>query len=142
MPVRLLSSSIVRWPEPQRVVEALQDWVESVLPQHQEISGIGYFGSYARGNWGVGSDLDMVIIVKGPAPPWERRALKFDLTYLPVPVDLFVYTEAEWQKLLRQGKWQTTREIIWIYQSKEVDYEARTSGSRCRNQVPIEFEIL
>ncbi|MBT9159958.1 MAG: nucleotidyltransferase domain-containing protein [Dehalococcoidia bacterium] len=119
MPVRSLSSSILKWPEPPKVLRALQDWVEAALPKHQEILRLGYFGSYAKGDWGVGSDLDIVIIVKSSTHPFERRAMDFDVTRLPVPVDLLIYTEKEWQRLLEQGKWQqATKEIIWIYLSK------------------------
>lgn len=121
MPVRLLSSSILKWPEPQVVIKALHDWVERALPQHKEILRIGYFGSYARGNWGVGSDLDLVAIVESSAQPFDRRCVEFDTTYLPVPVDLFIYTKEEWQKLSRQGKWrQTAGEIVWIYEAEHI----------------------
>lgn len=116
MPVRLLSSSILKWSEPEKVIGALHEWVARVTRHHQEIVRIGYLGSYARGNWGVGSDLDLVIIVKSPAQPFETRVTKFDTTQLPVPVDLLVYTRKEWQKLSTQGSWQQAmKEIVWIY---------------------------
>jgi predicted nucleotidyltransferase len=87
-----------------------------VIRRHQEILGIGYFGSYAKGNWGVGSDLDLVIMVKSSAQPFEMRATEFDVTQLPVPVDLLVYTRKEWQNLSNRGRWQQAmKEIVWIY---------------------------
>ena len=119
MPVRLLSSSVLKWPEPPTVLEALRNWLRTVLPHHPEIIQVGYFGSYAKGNWGVGSDLDLLIIVESSGQPFERRSADFDLTHLPVPVDLFVYTREEWQKLSRQGRWsQIAQEIIWLYDPK------------------------
>lgn len=33
------------------------------------------------------------------AEPFERRAVPFDNLRLPVPVDLLVYTQAEWARL-------------------------------------------
>jgi predicted nucleotidyltransferase len=57
---------------------------------------IGYFGSYARGDWDVGSDLDLVIVVAESELPRERRAVVFDTEKLPVPVDLIVHTLSEW----------------------------------------------
>ncbi len=116
MPVRLLSSSILKWPEPETVLRALHEWVAGVTSHHQEIVRIGYLGSYARGDWGVGSDLDLVVIVKSSAQPFEMRATEFDTTQLPVPVDLLVYTRKEWQRLSNQRRWQQAmKEIVWIY---------------------------
>jgi predicted nucleotidyltransferase len=76
---------------------------------------VGYFGSYARGNWGVGSDLDIVVIVPASHDAWERRA--WDLSGLPVPADLLIYTQAEWDRLSRgEGRFARvlTHEVVWV----------------------------
>jgi predicted nucleotidyltransferase len=87
------------------------------VPEQPQVLRIGYFGSCARGDWGVGSDLDVVIIVRSSAQRFERRAIEFDLTGLLVPADLLVYTEEEWQRLWQQGKWrQAIGEMVWVYQ--------------------------
>ncbi len=82
-----------------------------------DVLSVGYFGSYARGDWGVGSDLDLVVVVKDSDLPFERRSAQWDTTSLPVPVDLLVYTQEEWQSLLTReplnGK--LIREIIWLH---------------------------
>jgi predicted nucleotidyltransferase len=78
---------------------------------------IGYFGSYARGDWGVGSDLDLIIIVKSSRQPFERRSVEWNVTELPVPADVLVYTEEEWQSLSKRRFHQTVmQEAVWIYQ--------------------------
>lgn len=82
---------------------------------------IGYIGSYARSDWGVGSDLDFVIVVERCKEPFWRRTLEWDLTTLPVPTDLLVYTSEEWQALaLHGGRFYRTieHEAIWVYASK------------------------
>jgi predicted nucleotidyltransferase len=78
---------------------------------------VGYFGSYARGDWGVGSDLDMVIVVEESTQPFERRAIEWDLTSLPVPADVMVYTLAEWQSSRSQSKFfqMLQEETVWVY---------------------------
>jgi hypothetical protein len=79
---------------------------------------LGYFGSYARGNWGVGSDLDLIAIVRSAREPFERRAILWNLDPLPVPTDLLVYTEKEWKSLLgRGGRFarMLQEETIWVY---------------------------
>ena len=77
---------------------------------------IGYFGSYARGDRGVGSDLDLVIIVESSKLPFERRAAEWDATSLPVPADVLVYTASEWQPTADSPFLQRLqRETIWVY---------------------------
>lgn len=117
MPVRLLSSSVLRWPDAKIVDQAVRCWATKVVQNRNEVKRIGYFGSYARGNWSVGSDLDLVIVVGSSRQPFWRRAVEWDTTNLPVPVDLLVYTEDEWQALSRQGKlFQTLQqEAVWVY---------------------------
>ena len=53
---------------------------------------------------GVGSDVDVVIVVAASDEPFERRALRWDVTELPVPADVLVYTEHEWESLPQQGR--------------------------------------
>ena len=64
MPVRLLSSSVLKWPDAQTVDKAVRRWAEDIHQNRKDVLRIGYFGSYARGDWGVGSDLDLIIILK------------------------------------------------------------------------------
>jgi predicted nucleotidyltransferase len=80
---------------------------------------IGYFGSYARGDWGVGSDLDLIVVVQRSEQRFERRPAEWDLTALPVPADLLVYTEDEWRALDRRARFPQTieRETVWVYEA-------------------------
>ncbi len=118
MPVRLLSSSVFAWPDAKTVDQAMRCWAEKVARTREDVRHIGYFGSYARGDWGVGSDLDVIVIVKDSNQPFERRAVEWDLAELPVPADLLVYTEEEWQSLPRQGRFYQTvmQEAIWVWE--------------------------
>ncbi len=115
MPVRLLSSSVLKWPDAQTVDRAVRRWAEDIGQHRKDVLRIGYFGSYARGDWGVGSDLDLIVIVKHSNLPFERRSISWDVAALPVPVDLLIYTQAEWDGL-RQRRFYSTvmREAIWI----------------------------
>ena len=98
MPVRCLSSPVLRWPDAQAVDLAVRRWAEELGRRRPEVLRIGYFGSYARGDWGVGSDLDIVIVVSHSDRPFVRRACGWDATGLPVPADVLVYTEEEWER--------------------------------------------
>jgi uncharacterized protein len=118
MPVRSLGSSVLRWPNREAVAAALESWLAEEAKRHPELLRLGYFGSYARGHWGVGSDLDLVAIVSASAQPFERRALPWSTEDLPVPTELLVYTEAEWEAIRKEeGRFATTleRETIWVW---------------------------
>lgn len=78
---------------------------------------LGYFGSYARGDSGVGSDLDVVAVLAESDVPFERRPLDWDLSPLPVPAQILVYTEAEWSALMSAGtrfSRMMRSETVWI----------------------------
>jgi predicted nucleotidyltransferase len=118
MPVRSLNSSVLKWPNRVQVDEAVRQWIRAEAASHPELCQLAYFGSYARGDWGVGSDLDLVAIVKESTEPFHRRSLNWNLNGLPVPADLLVYTLAEWDRLMA-GKSHLAgtlrREAIWVF---------------------------
>ncbi len=73
--------------------------------------------STARGDWGVGSDLDIVVLVHAADLPFERRPMRYDSTELPVPSDVLVYTVEEWASAIdRPGLPRTAAaEAVWVY---------------------------
>ena len=103
MPVRPLSSQVLRWPDRTDVEEAARRWVRLERERRPDLLRIGYFGSYARGAAGVGSDLDVVAVVRASQMPFERRALDWDLSPLPVPAEILIYTQLEWENLMETG---------------------------------------
>lgn len=117
MPVRSLNSSVLVWPTRAEVDRAVRRWADDVATTRTEVRRIGYFGSYARGDWGVGSDLDVVIVVSDVGEPRDRRALSWDATALPVPADLVIYTDEEW-RLLQASESRFARmlrtEPVWV----------------------------
>lgn len=120
MPVRSLSSSVLRWPDPARVAREARAWAASEGEHRDELRRLGYFGSYARGDAGVGSDLDLVAVVRQSDRPFERRAIEWDLNALPVPAEILIYTEDEWRALqLRGGRFarMLQEETVWIYEA-------------------------
>lgn len=118
MPVRSSTSPVIIWPDRARVESALERWVDEARPAHPTLRRLGFFGSYARGTWGVGSDLDVVVVVAASDTPRRDRAMEWDLTSLPVPVDLLVYTEQEWNAALLQNTGFAKRlreETVWVF---------------------------
>jgi predicted nucleotidyltransferase len=117
MPVRSSDSFVIKWPGSRQVDQAVRRWADDTAGLHPELLAVGYFGSYARGNWGVGSDVDLVAIVGTSSEPFHRRPLAFNLLDLPVPADLLVYTMDEWQRLLREENAfvrRVSQEAVWV----------------------------
>ena len=118
MPVRSLNSPVLKWPRRDEVKKALLQWVNTKLATYPEIIRLGYFGSFARDNWGVGSDLDLIAIIQDSAIAFERRPLTWNLDMLPVPADILIYTRKEWQDMLKKGGRfvdMIEKEAVWIW---------------------------
>lgn len=108
---------MLAWPDRETVDRAVRRWALAESATRRALVRLGYFGSYARGDWGVGSDLDLVAIVTSADDPFDRRALAWDLTVLPVPAELLVYTESEWEALVESGgRFARTldRDVVWV----------------------------
>lgn len=121
MPVRSLDSSILRWPRPAEVEPAVRELALRLADSHSELICLGYFGSYARGDWGVGSDVDLIAIVSHSTAPFVERGRAFDASRLPVPADLLVYTADEWQALLAEENafaGTVQREVRWVFERR------------------------
>jgi predicted nucleotidyltransferase len=104
------------------VDRAVRSWTAEQVQQRPEIVRLGYFGSYARGDWGVGSDLDLIAVVNETSESFERRSINWDLNGLPVSAEIIVYSLPEWED---QAKKDTKfarilkNEVVWTF-SKQV----------------------
>jgi predicted nucleotidyltransferase len=107
---------VLKWPDAKTVDGAARRWAAKIAQARPDVLRLGYFGSYARGDWGVGSDLDVIIILDKSDKPFEMRASEWDTLELPVPTDVLVYTQEEWQNLAHQGSFfkNLADEVIWI----------------------------
>jgi uncharacterized protein len=118
MPVRSSDSSVFKWPDREEVDRQVRSWAKEIARSRPDVLKIGYIGSYARGDWGVGSDVDLVVILGRSAASFTERARGFDAIRLPVPADVLVYTEEEWRELVRRGAGlhrTATEEGVWVY---------------------------
>ena len=93
-------------------------WGAALKASRPDVVKVGCFGSYARGDWGVGSDLDLVLILTECCERRLRRGLAFDtISGFPVPVDLLVYTRDEWRRLEAEKAPFVRRlnaEVAWV----------------------------
>lgn len=113
---------MLRWPDRDKVLEAVRSWASAEHRSHPELCRLGIFGSYARGDCGVGSDLDLVAVVRTDPSPFIERSRRWAVERLPLPADLLVYTEEEWNRLIRSGvrfARVLAEEVVWILGSQD-----------------------
>jgi len=118
MPVRSLRSVVLKWPDRTAVIQAARSWAEQLGASAGEIRRIGAFGSYATGKWGVGSDLDILILVDVAEAAFAGRALRYPVSSLPVPCQVLVYTLEEWRQMLhdkRRFALTVEAEAVWLF---------------------------
>ena len=83
-----------------------------VLPLRRAV----LFGSYARGDYTVASDVDLLLVYRGPARP-DAYALAWKTLDLP-RLELHLYTEEEYERL-RPTLERMTREGVPLYPAGE-----------------------
>ena len=99
MPVPSLNGSVRRWPAAAEVLEQAERWAALQRSAHPDLMAVGVFGSYGRGTAGVGSDLDLLLILQRCDEPIWERLRRGDTRSLPLACDLLVYRLAEWRSL-------------------------------------------
>ena len=133
MPVTSSSSSVKRWPTREAVLDGLRAWAAAEAKRRRELKALGYFGSYARGDEGFGSDLDLVAVVTRSPLPFIERARDWKTETLPVPADLLVYTVEEWEAL-RVGASRFARvlaiETVWLVREDTITRGIRAFMAR------------
>ena len=99
MPVPSLNGSVRRWPAAAEVLEQAERWAALQRSAHPDLMAVGVFGSYGRGTAGVGSDLDLLLILQRCDEPIWERLRRWDTRSLPLACDLIVYSLTEWRSL-------------------------------------------
>jgi len=99
MPVPSLSGSVQRWPAAAEVLEQAGSWAAEQQRCQPDLLAVGVFGSYGRGTAGVGSDLDLLLILNRCDEPIWDRLRRWDTRALPLACDLLVYSHEEWRSL-------------------------------------------
>ena len=95
-------SAAIRLPDRETLIEKLKRIAAQMLEDFDEVEEVILFGSLARGDDGIDSDADVLIVLKGSPygryfdriPRYARAFLEFD-----TDVDVFPYTRAELDRM-------------------------------------------
>ena len=118
MPKRSLSSVKITSVRRTEVAAALKRWADRIAHDRPEVLRIGYFGSYARGDYTPFSDLDVVVVLAGSPRRFPERTLDYQPQDVPVGCEVFAYTADEIALMRREGRswWheiETT--CLWVW---------------------------
>jgi hypothetical protein len=107
----------MRWPSRDAVDTAVRDWSQRLVQAESAVVAVGYFGSYARGDATVGSDVDLIVITDRPIPIHQRLGGPWVTEHFPVPAEILVYDHQQWQALIESDSrfYRTLRdEAVWV----------------------------
>jgi predicted nucleotidyltransferase len=79
----------------EQILTALENLIQEWTQQHPELEQVILFGSFARGDYFPGSDVDVLLILESSDQPLLNRIRKFLPTHFPVDIDVFPYTQDE-----------------------------------------------
>ena len=110
---RSLSTVVIKSVDEDGVRRAADAWAARLLHEHPEVDEVVFFGSFARGTFAPGSDLDVLIVLdRSDMLPRDRLP-----TYLPgafpVGLDLFVLTREEIERNPSSGLLAEMRRSRW-----------------------------
>ena len=114
----MLVPSVIRDRVRREIQQDLDDWV----PQIVEAMGpekVILFGSAARGEAGVSSDIDLVVICHSELNFFDRIGQALRLYRGKREINALVYTPQEWQRLVAEGR----RFILTIIREGAVLYD-------------------
>ncbi|ASJ03716.1 nucleotidyltransferase [Thermococcus profundus] len=81
----------------------VQEYVES-LKRALKVRLVILYGSTAKGSFGLGSDVDVLVVADDlPSNPVERLKLLYDLDKTRAPLDVKGYTPGEVRRMLAKG---------------------------------------
>lgn len=117
MPSRSLSSPVLIWPSREEVLKGVKEWAEFISQTTPSLLKIGCFGSLGRGDWGVGSDADVVAILSHCDEPFVNRSLPGPERFIPVSVDLLIYTQSEWDNEMKNREF--FQSVLWVWERNQ-----------------------
>ena len=83
--------------EIEPILANLKERAQKLLTTHPRVREVGLFGSLVRGNYGPGSDADLLVVLASDSRRFVDRIPEF-LEYfsgLGISIDVFPYTVAE-----------------------------------------------
>jgi len=118
MPKKSSSSVQIFYPKYDRnsIIQRIKDGIEN-LDQKLPLTLVALFGSYAKGNYTVSSDVDLMVIYKGKPKDDSYATVKKSLS-IPL-LEPHVYSDDEYKEL-KETINKMIKDGIIIYQDRRI----------------------
>lgn len=110
-----MSSVVIKSVDKEKLRRSVDDYAARLLSSHPEVEEVVVFGSFAKGNYSPGSDIDIFILLTRSDKSVRDRIPDFLPGAFPVSVDLFPYTKEEIASLEPSPILAEIRESRWRY---------------------------
>ena len=98
---------IISYKDPEqheRVVEAVKQYALEKLVPKLKPKLVVLYGSFARGDYGPGSDINLLIVAEDvPKTYWDRWSLAYEIVE-GFPIDPHIYTPNEFVEMVEEGR--------------------------------------
>lgn len=111
-----MSSVVVKSVDADAVRRAADEWAGRLLATRSDVEEIVVFGSFAKGTYTPGSDLDVFILLSRSDKPFRDRIPDLLPDAFPVGMDLFPYTWEEASSAILAPFLAEVRTSGWRYQ--------------------------
>lgn len=113
-----MSSVVIKSIDEAAVRQAMDRYAAQLLAR-PDVQEVVVFGSFERGTYAPGSDLDVLIVLAAADVPPRDRSAGLRPARFPVPLDLFPFTREELEartdtpfgRALRASSWRYKRRI-------------------------------
>ena len=93
----------VTFTNPEQVLNTLKNLIQEWSQQHPELEQVILFGSFARGDYFPGNDVDVLLILGQSDQPFLSRIRKFLPIQFSVGIDIFPYTTDEVKRIRKDS---------------------------------------
>jgi predicted nucleotidyltransferase len=102
MPNLFLNSAKPRFADKREILSIARQIAFRIARAHPEVLKIILFGSFARGDYGVRSDLDLLVVLTHSDRPAQERLTDFLSHAQTYPTDMLLLTQAELESRLAE----------------------------------------
>ena len=127
MPVRSLKQSVLRWPGLEQVFAAAEAWALGQRESRPDLTRVGDFGSYRRGDASVGSDIGLLLVDESATGSQSERLWHWPLEQVHLSCDALALASDEVESLLISGT-RMAREL----KGSALDPLSKGTPIRCR----------
>jgi len=110
-----LVSVVIKSIDAARIRAAADEYAARLLATRPDVEEVVVFGSFERGTYAPGSDLDLFIVLREADRPIRDRIPGLIPERFPVGVDLFPYTREEMRDLAPSPLLDAVAASRWRY---------------------------